>query len=89
MEFLESTGKTKLSLSIDNIVTSYESPYIDCSATDLCEAFAAMLVGHTFSAKTVYEGMLTVALDNMKGEDIEWALHDYGFAVSERNDDEQ
>jgi hypothetical protein len=64
---------TKITMQVGDVVTSWEAPFTDCGLDDLLNAFAGLLIGHTWLPTTVFEGMKEYAEDNLsvlkKGND--------------------
>lgn len=51
--------KTKLTLEIGEVTTSWEVPYADVGTYEVIEAFIGMLVTHTFPLKGIKEQLKT------------------------------
>lgn len=50
----------------DGIKTSWESPKWDSTTSELIQAFAGLMISHTFVPKSVYETMKEFAEEQME-----------------------
>ena len=71
----EKSKGTKLTLEIDGIKATWESPYIDHSVDDIMQALRGLLISHTFVDKSfintcgdIYETY--TELDEKEKEDL-------------------
>lgn len=62
-------GTTQISLKIGENIFQCELVGEDHTANEILEAFAALMVGHTFLPSTVYSAMKVVGEDNLNLDD--------------------